>query len=140
VNIGTNRWGFKPELGFRWTPGRWTFELDGGVWVSTENTDFYGGRTREQAPIASTQAHIIYTFRPRCWIALDANYYSGGRTSLNGRENADKQDNSRVGVTFALPLNQQHGLKFVFSRGAVTNIGADFDSFGIAYQYIWRAR
>ena len=36
INIGTNRWAFKPELGFRWTPGRWTFELDAGVWVSAE--------------------------------------------------------------------------------------------------------
>jgi len=140
VNIGANRWAFKPELGFIRTWGRWSFEAAGGAWLFTDNTDYYIGRTRQQDPIASLQAHVIYTFRPRMWLAFDANYYNGGRTTIDGVPSDDLQSNSRMGLTFALPLNRQHSLKFSYSRGAVTRIGADFDSFGVSYQYVWASK
>ena len=50
---------------------------------------------------------------------------------------ADLQRNSRVGATITIPLTKRQFLKFNGSSGAVTNIGADFKSFGIAYQYLW---
>jgi hypothetical protein len=56
---------------------------------------------------------------------------------VNGRESQDLQHNSRVGLTFALPVDRQHSLKFSYSRGAFYNIGAAFDSFAVAYQYVW---
>lgn len=138
VNIGQNRWAFKPELGLSRTSGKWIFEVDAGAWFYLDNTNFYGGQTRHQDPLLSAQWHVIYTFRPRMWLALDANYYSGGRTTLNGAQKNDEQHNSRMGLTYALPLTPQHSLKFSYSRGAITNIGAAFDSFGVAWQYVWR--
>ena len=138
INIGQNRWAFKPEFGLSRTAGKWVVEIDAGAWFYLDNTDFYGGQTRHRDPLVSTQWHIIYNFRPRMWLALDANYYSGGRTTLNGVQKNDEQHNSRMGLTFALPLNQQHSLKFSYSRGAITNIGADFASYGVAWQYAWR--
>jgi hypothetical protein len=33
INLGSNRWSFKPELGFSRTKGRWYLELYGGVWI-----------------------------------------------------------------------------------------------------------
>jgi Putative MetA-pathway of phenol degradation len=138
INIGTNRWAFKPELGFSRTLGRWTLEADAGAWLYTDNTDFFGGKTRSQDPIASFQGHVIYTFHPRWWVAFDANYFRGGRTSIDGVPNDDLQRNSRMGVTFALPLARQQSLKLSYSRGAYTNIGGNFASFGIAWQSVWR--
>ncbi len=138
INIGQNRWAFKPELGISRTVGHWTLELDAGAWIYLDNTNFSNGNTRHQNILGSAQWHLIYTFKPRMWLALDANYYSGGRTSVNGVEKNDLQRNSRVGLTYALPLTPQHSLKFSWSRGAITNIGADFDSFGAAWQYVWR--
>lgn len=138
VNIGNNRWAFKPEVGISREFGRWTLEGCAGVWLFTDNTNFYGGRTRSQDSITSLQAHVIYTFKPRMWLAFDANFYNGGRTSVDGVPKADLQQNSRVGLTFALPVTKTQSLKFSFSRGAVTSIGADFNSFGMAWQYVWR--
>jgi hypothetical protein len=48
INLGTNRWSFKPELGYSGTLGKWVVEVMAGVWLFTDNTDFLGGRTREQ--------------------------------------------------------------------------------------------
>ena len=138
INIGNNRWAFKPEVGISREFGRWTLEACAGIWLYTDNTDFYGGKTRSQDPISSLQAHVIYTIKPRMWVAFDANFYNGGRTAINGVDKADLQQNSRAGLTFALPVTKTQSLKFSYSRGAVTSIGADFNSFGLAWQYIWR--
>lgn len=138
INIGNNRWAFKPEVGISREFGRWTLEGCAGMWFFTDNTDFYGGKTRSQDPISSLQAHVIYTFKPRMWLALDANFYNGGRTSVNGVAKADLQQNSRVGLTFAMPVTKTQSLKISFSRGAITSVGADFNSVGVAWQYVWR--
>jgi len=109
------------------------------VWFFTDNKDFYGGKTREQAPLGSAQVHVLYTFKPRLWLAVDANYYTGGRTKVDGRLNLDFQKNSRTGATFSFPLGSRQSLKLAFSRGAYTTIGADFTSLVAAYQYLWGA-
>lgn len=138
INIGTNRWAFKPEVGYSRVFGRWTLEGAAGVWLFTDNTDFYGGKTKAQDPLGSVQVHAIYTIKPRMWVAFDANYFTGGETSINGGPKTGLQRNSRIGVTFALPVSEKQSLKFTCSRGAVTNIGADFTSIGVAWQYVWR--
>src|SRR5450432_3557952 len=35
INLGSNRWGFKPELGISHREGRMFYELYGGVWIYT---------------------------------------------------------------------------------------------------------
>ena len=64
INIGTNRWSFKPEVGLSRAYGKWIVEFMAGAWLFTDNTDFLGGRTRQQDPIAATQLHATYRFRP----------------------------------------------------------------------------
>jgi hypothetical protein len=137
INLGSNRFSFKPEIGLSRALGKWTFELYGGVWLFTDNDDFYGGKTREQDPIGSVQVHALYTFKPRTWLAANANFYSGGRTTVDGRGNLDLQKNSRAGVTFSMPFGARQSLKLAFSRGAYTTVGADFTSIVAAYQYLW---
>lgn len=136
VNFGTNRWAFKPEIGYSSVRGRWILDAALGVWLFTTN-DNYVGLTREQDPIGSFQGHLSYNFKPGLWLALDANYYTGGRTTLGGDEKSDLQRNSRVGVTLALPLKPRHSLRLAAETGAFTSIGADFDRLRIAYLYRW---
>jgi hypothetical protein len=138
VNIGNNRWAYKPEIGVSRALGKWTLEGALGAWLFMDNTDFYGGRVRAQDPLGSLQLHAIYTIRPRMWVALSGNFYAGGRSSINGAKNFDLQENSRVGLTFALPLDAQRSFKFHYSRGAISTVGADFDSVGVSFQWIWK--
>ena len=109
INLGTNRWSFKPEVGFSrayGASGQWVVEAMAGVWLFTDNTDFVGGRTREQDPIAATQVHLTYKFTRTMWLAADANYFTGGRTTIGGKQNLDLQRNSRVGATFSSALGR----------------------------------
>jgi hypothetical protein len=137
VNVGLNRWAFKPEVGIRRATGRWTLEADFGAWLFTDNNDFFGGHVRSEEPIGSLQAHLIYTFRPRMWLAYDVNYYTGGRTTLDGKRNFDLQQNTLTGFTLALPITKRQSIKFTTSRQIRATIGGEFNTFGIGYQFVW---
>jgi hypothetical protein len=137
INIGTNRWAFKPELGVSQPIGRWFVEGYAGVWLFAENSQWLGNNHRQQDPIESLQGHVSYTFRPRLWLAGDATYYSGGRTTVNGTRNANQQANSRIGLTMSIPAGKRQSVKFSWSDGATTRAGGDFKTLGIAWQYAW---
>ncbi len=141
INIGTNRWAFKPELGFSYPAGHWQFDAYAGVWLFADNTDFYGGHRKSQDPITSLQAHVSYTLRPGLWAAIDATQYSGGVTSVDDVPNSSRQNNLRLGLTLSAPMPRVKGLflKLTYSDGAVVRVGSDFKSVGLAFQYAWLA-
>jgi hypothetical protein len=137
INIGSNRWSFKPEIGVSVPLDRWYLEGYAGVWLFTDNDDFFGGQHREQDPITSFQLHASYTFRPRLWLAVDSTWYTGGRSTVDGARRNDLQSNARIGLTLSLPLGARQSLKLTWTDGATTRIGGDFSTFGVAWQYAW---
>jgi hypothetical protein len=137
INLGTNRWAFKPEIGLTVPHDRWMFDLFAGVWLFTDNPDFFGGVHRSQDPMPTLQAHVSYTIRPRAWVAVDGTYYFGGETSANGVEAGDRKENSRLGVTLSIPAGKYFSLKFNLSRGATTRLGSNFTTYGVAWQASW---
>ena len=137
VNPGSNRWAFKPEIGISKPRGRWTMEVMGASWFFTANNDFFGGKRREQKPLASIQAHLIYTLRRRMWVSGNATFFTGGRTRVDGVLNEDRQSNTRIGATFSLPLSQRQSLKFAWAKGVTTRIGGDLNMFVVGWQYAW---
>ena len=137
VNLGTNRWSFKPELGVSKALGRLTLEGTAAVTLFTDNDDFYQGKSRSQDPLYSFQAHVIYSFRSGVWGALDAIYFTGGRTTVDDELRNDLQQNWRVGATLAFPVNVRNSVKLYGSSGVSARTGNSFDLLGIAWQYRW---
>jgi hypothetical protein len=135
VNIGSNRWAAKPEVGLAWPRGPWQFDLHGGVWVFGDNDRFQGGNRRSQDPVWNLHAGVSYTLRPGTWAALGGTWYAGGKTAVNGVEDDNRQDNFRLGATVSTAVGHGHSLKFSYSDGAVVRIGGDFRTFGVAWQY-----
>lgn len=137
INLGTNRWAVKPELGLYHPVGPWSLELSAGAWLFADNDDFLGDSRREQDPITTVQAHVGYTFRPQLWVAANATWYRGGETTVDGVHNEDLQKTSRIGLTLSVPITRGHSLKFAWSDGMTTRIGSDFTTWTIAWQYGW---
>ncbi|MGH8431508.1 MAG: transporter, partial [Solimonas sp.] len=138
INVGTNRWAFRPEAGVSYPVGRWTLESYAGIWLFTPNDSFFPGSiTRRQASLFTLQAHVSREFAQRAWVAFDATWYGGGQTEVDGRFNDNRQDNVRLGATLSLPIARQQSLKFTYSGGAVTRIGGNFRTVGIAWQKIF---
>ena len=136
VNLGTNRWSVKPEIGISKAVGPVILELAAGATVYTRNDDFLG-RTREQAPLYTLQANVIYEIGWGIWGAVTATYVAGGQTTVDGQESDDRENNLRVGGTLALPINRYNSIKLYGATGAFTRSGGKFDVIGIAWQYRW---
>jgi hypothetical protein len=142
INLGTNRWAFRPELAVSQPIGqRWLFDAYAGLWLFTANNEYYPGtQAKTQAPMGSFQAHVSYNFQRLLWAALDLTYYVGGRTTVEGVRADDMQSNARGGFTVALPVGQRHSIKIAVSRGAIVRAGADFNSYSFAWQTAWAPR
>jgi len=137
INVGSNRWSFKPEVGLSQPIGNWFVEGAAGVWLFTDNTDFFGGRRRSQDPLPTFQWHGGYNWRPGLWLAADVTYFTGGQTSVNGVQDKDVQRNVRYGLTLSFPLSAQWSGKLAWSRGLTTSIGGNFQTISVALQYHW---
>jgi hypothetical protein len=137
VNIGTNRWSVKPEVGISKTLGALTLELDTGVTFYTTNDDFFGGHTLKRDPLYAVQGHVIYQTRWGIWGAVDTTYYSGGATTIDNGKRGERQENLRFGATVAIPVDRRNSVKLYGSTGAISRIGGNFDTVGIAWQYRW---
>lgn len=138
VNLGFNRWAFKPEVGFSRPAGRFTLEGSAGVWLFTTNHEYYPGRSeRRQDPVVAVQGHVSYSLPRHAWLALNGTWFTGGDTEVNGVANSDRQSNVRLGTTLSLPITRRQSIKFVYSTGASTRRGSDFDTFILTWQRVW---
>ncbi len=137
VNVGTNRWSFKPEIGISKPLGNWFLEASAGAYFFTNNDNFYRGNERTQDPLAIVQLHGVYTVRPGFWISADLGYVDGGGTSLNGVSKNDRQSNARYGLTGSIPLTRRWSAKMAVSNGLVTRVGGNYKSITFAVQYRW---
>jgi hypothetical protein len=145
VNWGSNRWAFKPEIGYSQRWGHLILDGYAGVWFFTENPEFFshnqyypGTRSQTQSPMTAFEAHLSYDVRPRLWISLDANFWEGGETSLNGVANpATGQKSSRVGVTASIPITKRQSIKISYSDGAYVRYGGNYRTIFASWQYGW---
>jgi hypothetical protein len=142
INLGANRWAFKPEFAVSHPMGqKWLLDAYAGLWLFTTNGSFYPGTSvRTQAPMGTFQAHLSYNFQRQLWAAFDATYYVGGHTTIDGLAKDDRQANARVGGTLVLPVGKRHSIKVAVSRGAIIRIGANFTTLSIGWQTGWVPR
>ena len=148
INYGSNRWAFKPELGYSRRWGHWIVDAYGGAWFFTTNSEFFsrnqyspGINTQSEEPIGSFEGHLSYDFKPRLWVSLDGNYWFGGVTSVNGVSNPSTvQRNSRIGLTASIPVSRHQSLKLSYSDGAYILYGGNYHNISVAWQYSWFGR
>lgn len=142
VNLGSNRWAAKPEIGYLIPTGRWVLEFSLGAWFFGDNDGFVGG-TLEEDPITALEFHLVRRIKPGLWASLDLNFYSGGRTTVSGIGEIpdstldNRQENSRIGATLLFPFQHRHAVRFAFSTGLTTESGSDFDSVSLSYSFAW---
>ncbi len=137
INVGSNRWAFKAELGYIHPVRRgWLVEVSAGAWYFGDNDDLFG-QTREQDPISSIQAGIVHVVNADLWLSFNVNAYRGGRSSLGDRRLDDLQRDSRVGFTAAFPIGRGQVLKASLSYGSVNDSDESFNSVQLSYSRVF---
>lgn len=138
LNLGENRYSFRPELGIERRQGKWLMELTGHISFYTDNEDFWKGYLREQAPMYVGQGIVSYSFKPGLWVGTGIGYGQGGKSTINGTPKDDEKDNLFAGLAAGVPINSSLGLKFVYLHNqARAATGTDLDTLTAAVSVLW---
>lgn len=140
LNLGSNRWSFKPEIAVShpFGPGqKWEFDGYANIYFYTDNSSYHGTEILRQLPLAGLEGHISYSFTPSVWASLDTRYSFGGDNYVNSVNQNDAQQNLILGSEVGISLNPQNLLVFEFAKALVHDNGLAATGFAMKYTYSW---
>jgi Putative MetA-pathway of phenol degradation len=140
LNLGSNRWSFKPELAVSHPFGpnqKWEFDAYANAYFYTDNTSYHGAETLRQHGLPAIEGHISYSFTGRFWASLDTRYSFGGDTFVSGANQNNGQQNFTLGSEANVSLSPQNSLVFEFAKPLVHQNGPAYTGFAAKYTYSW---
>ena len=138
INLGTNRYTFRPQVGVVHARGKWSIEVTSAGWIYTDNDEFYNGNKFEQDPLYTFQTHLIHTFRPELWAGVSAGYGYGGESTINGVEKNDRRENLTWAFNLGYQIKRQLGVQatYIGSR-TQKSVGFDSDTIAVGFSFFW---
>jgi hypothetical protein len=138
INLGTNRYTFRPQFGVVHNRGKWSMELTGEASLYTDNNDFFNGNKLENDPLYTAQTHLVYTFLPGLWAALSVGYGYGGEATINGVDKNDTREYLAWAFSAGFPITPALGIKvgYLGSR-AQEPVGQDSDTIATGFLIFW---
>ena len=138
INLGTNRFTFRPQVGVIHSRGKWSLETTTFVALYTDNNDFFNGQRLEQDPLYTIHSHLIYTFRPGLWAGISGGYDYGGQSTVDGDKKDDRKQNLIWALSFGFPINRHLGVKLAYiGTRTRESTGLDSDSFSMGLSWFW---
>ena len=138
INISTNRWTVRPQIGMVHSRGPWSFELTGSMFLFSDNKNFIGNTRLGQKTMYSAQAHVIYDFKPGLWVSLSTAYGAGGRVYLEYQKTAFEVNNWLWAASFGFPIGNTQTVKLTWLSGRTQNdVGRDSDNLLLSWSMRW---
>jgi hypothetical protein len=139
LNLGSNRFTIRPQLGVVHQRGKWAAELTGSIWFFTDNDSFFNGHLLEQDPMYTLQGHLIYNFHRRFWASVSGGLGYGAETTVDHEAQDDRERNVAWALSTGYSLTRQFGLKlaYVGIRDRADRTGTDSDTLILGASYFW---
>jgi hypothetical protein len=140
LNLGADRWSFKPEfaLSHPFGPDKsWQLDTYANVSFFTDNTSYRGKETLRQEPLGGVEGHMSYSFTENVWASVDSRYSFRGATAIDGQDQYNAQQNFTLGGEVNVSLSQRNSLAFEFAKALVHQNGPALKGFAIKYNYSW---
>jgi hypothetical protein len=140
LNLGSDRWSFKPEIALSRPFGReqaWEFDAYANASFYTDNTSYHGKEILRQQPLPGLEGHISYSFNGSIWGSIDTRYSFRGPTIVEGVAQDNSQQNFILGSELNISLNSRNSLVFGFAKALVHNNGPAVVGFSVRYDYTW---
>jgi len=140
INLGSDRWSFKPEIGISRPFGskqKWVIDGYASAYFFTDNTSYHGVEILRQQPLPGFEGHISYSFTPNLWVSLDTRYSFRGDTLINGTDQNNPQQNFILGSEVNVSVNSRTQLVFKFAKAVVHHNGPAYTGFMVEYLYSW---
>ena len=140
LNLGSDRWSFKPEIALSHPFGseqKWMLDAYTNCEFYTGDASYRGHEVLRQQPLPGFEGHISRSPTERLWISFDTRYSFRGTTSIDGLDQNDGQQNFTIGSEANLALNSQHALVFEFAKVLVHHNGPAYTGFAVKYDFVW---
>lgn len=140
LNLGSDRWSFKPEFAVRYPFGperKWQLDGYANIYFFTDNTSYRGREILRQEPLGGLEGHVSYSFNDSVWWSLDTRYGFRGSTSVDGVDQDDAQSSFVLGTEVGVSLASQHSLLFALAKALVHHNAPDASGFSVKYDYVW---
>jgi hypothetical protein len=140
LNLGADRWSFKPEIALSHPFGpeqKWQIDAYANAFFFTDNTSYHGKEILRQEPLPGLEGHISYAPNPKLWFSLDTRYSLRATTFVDGVDQGNSQQNFILGTELNLSINSRHALLFEFAKALVHQNGPAGVGFAIKYDYTW---
>ncbi len=140
LNLGSDRWSFRPEFGVSYPFGaerRWALDAYANCYFFTDNTTYRGAEVLKQAPLPGFEGHLSYSFRESIVGSLDTRYSFRGETTVNSLRQDDSQRNFVLGSEAIVTLNAKNQLTFLFEKALVHDNGPAATGVSFRYDYLW---
>jgi hypothetical protein len=140
LNLGSDRWSFKPEIALSHPFGpeqKWQLDTYANAYFYTDNTAYHGPEILRQRPLAGLEGHISYSFNDSVWVSLDTRYAFRGTTFIDDVDQHNAQQNVILGSELNVSLNARHSLLFEFAKAVVHQNSPAVVGFSVKYDYTW---
>jgi hypothetical protein len=140
LNLGSDRWSFKPELAISKPFGseqRWVFDAYANSYFYTDNTSYRGAEVLRQRALLGLEGHISYSFNNTISASLDTRYSFRGGTTVSGVNQDNPQRNFILGSEFVVSPNSRNSFIFEFAKATVHKNGPALTGFSVKYDYTW---
>ena len=140
LNLGSDRWSFKPELAISKPVGpdqRWVFDAYANTYLYTNNGRYRGVEILRQRALLGLEGHISYTFNNTIWASLDTRYSFLGATNVGGVNQDNTQQNFIVGSELVVSPSSRNSFTFEFAKAAIHKNGPSLTGFAVKYDYTW---
>jgi hypothetical protein len=140
LNLGSDRWSFKPEIALSHPFGparKWVADGYANIYFYTDNTSYHGTEILRQQPLPGFEGHISYSFTDNLWASFDTRYSFRASTSVDGVSQNNPQRNFVLGSEVNVALNPKNSLVFEFAKALVHSNGPAAVGFSVRYDYTW---
>jgi hypothetical protein len=140
LNLGSDRWSFKPEVAVSLPFGRdQKWELNGyaNAYFFTDNTSYRGVEVLRQEPIPGLEGHLSYSFSDNLWASFDTRYSQRGKTFVDDADQLNSQQNFTVGTELNVSVSSHSAFVFEFAKPVVHKNGPTYTGFAVKYSYSW---
>ena len=139
INLGSNRWIVRPQIGLLHQRNQWQFELTGSVFLYETNSDFWPGQSvREQDPLWFTQAHVIRSFKAGWWASLSGGFAYGGQSTVNGDLKQDDNRSRYIAISVGMPISKSQSIKVTYlTSDTHISVGMNTDALLFGWSVNW---
>ena len=140
LNLGADRWSFKPEVALSHPFGsqqKWQVDAYANDYFYTDNTSYRGKEILRQNQLLGFEGHISYSLNNKVWVSGDMRYSFRGTTWVNGVDQGNPQRNVILGSEMNVTINARNSLLFQFAKMLVHQNGPALVGFAMKYDFTW---